>query len=626
MLAEFALIIVYLVPIISILLLFSSSRWRGIIASISIAFSSLYLATLSLRILVSSDKVVVVLVGSPSSTTYLPFVFDSISSLFLLGHGIIWFFVSLYSLYYVPGKKLNELYYWVYFNLLYLAMMSFFLTSNPIMSVLLLDLILILTALLIVTDRANVKARRAAIVYMVTSSIASMVILMGFLILSTEAGGVYDYLLMRKTFYKINQLDHYTIISSMLLLFGFSAKIGLVPLHFWLPRAHTEAPSTISAILSSLGVSLGVYGLVRVFFYVFKPFRFLSLFLIVLGIASIFYGSIYALACRDIKRLAAYSTIAHMGYVAFSLGSSIHLLEAGGILNLLGSITLASTLLYVFAHMLSKSLLFLSIGIVEAGVGLRDMNKLGGLSKAMKSTYRIIVLTALQLIGIPPSIIFIAKSLAHTATFSSVIQIFFESSIAIITTLLTASYMLKLLSKLSSPGKEYHKLLDLIKRKHSRIYEKYVILLLYGFIGLLMISPFSMQILYKIIDNLASTISNASVIGHVFITPVVAYTRLPLILQLISPEQELIIVVFTMLVVPLLTLIAYYIWSHLEYFSMYLRIIHDELVHEKIWLKATHMVKNLQYLLEDLEYDSKFMLILSLLSMIVLVLLLFAGG
>ncbi len=623
---ELALTIIYLAPLLSTLLLFTRFQWRSIIASLSTAFSSLYLAVFSLRILISGKNILVVLTGSPSSITYVAFLFDPLSSMFLFGYGVIWFFVALYSIYYVAGKKLDEIHYWVYFNLLYLVMLSFFPASNPIITILLLDAALVLTALLIVVDRANVKARRAAIVYMVSLSIASMLALMGFLILSNEAGGAYDYLVIREWFRVTHTVDYYVMVSSTLILLGFMVKMGLVPFHIWLPRAHAEAPSTISALLSSIGVSLGAYGIIRVFFYVLELFEPLSLVLIIAGVASILYGSIYALACRDVKRLVAYSTIAHMGYVAFGLGSTAHLLESGEVYELLGSIAFASIVLYVFGHMLGKALFFLAIAGIEASIGLRDLNKLGGLSNAMRNTYRLLILIALQLIGIPPSIIYIAKSLAHTATLSSMTQVFFEASIAVIASLLTASYMLRLLLKLSTPSRDYHRLLELIERKHSRLYDKYAVLLLYGFITLMMILPLITPLVNVMIDKTAIALGAENIVEYIVVTPIIAYTRLPQALQLLSPGQELFMVISTMLIIPLLTIAAYYVWSHLEYFSVYFRRIHDELVHEKILVSIIYLLRRLQYRLEDVEYDSRFMLTLSLVFMLFLALIVLLGG
>ncbi len=620
------LLIVYAIPILSIILLFIKIRWNLLIVSASTALSSLYLAVLSLHTLISGNSVLLVENGDPSSPTYINMVIDPLSSIFLLAHGIVWFIASFYSVYYIAGTRLNPIAYWIYYNMLYVVTMSYFLTTNPVIMILLLDLALVLSALLIAIDRANVRARRTAILYLITLSITSAVSLLGFLILIAYSGGYFNYLSMREWFKSIHVVGGPVVTASILILIGFSAKMELVPLQLWTPRAHAEAPSPISAILSSVGVSLGVYGIARIFFYVLEPFEIVNLVLLIMGVMSIIYGSIYALACRDIKRLVAYSTIAHMGYIAFGFASAGHLLGAEGIYGLLGSITFVSLLLYVFSHTLVKALLFLSIGNIEAGIGLRDLNKLGGLSKAMKNTYRIIIIAALQLIGIPPSMTFIAKSLAHTATLSSMTQVFFESSIAVIATLLTASYMLKLLFKLSSPSKEYHRLLDLIERKHSRLYDKYAVLLLYGFTGLIIALSLSVNLLYSIIGNLSLTIGGVDIVDYVFISPIIAYTRIPALIPLISPEQELVVVVSTMLIIPLLTLAAYYIWSHLEYFSVYFRRIHDELVHERMWLKIKYMVKSLQYRLEDLEYNSRIMFMLSFTIMIILVLLILAGG
>ncbi len=614
-----ALTIVYAASLASIMVLFTRFRERFLVASTLTAFSSLYLAVYSFRSIIYGSYDTIIVVGDPRSITFFALSSNPLSAFFLIGYGIVWFFVSLYSVYYVYTKRLEGFHYWIYFNALYIVMLTFFLVSNPIITIILLDITLILSALLIALEKTSIRARKAAIIYMVSLSIASMFILMGFLVFSNKAGGVYDFKLLGEWWERYHLLDEYTLLASILILVGLSIKMGLVPFHFWLPRAYSEAPTTISSILSSIGVSLGAYELIRIFSEVLEPFWYVTLFLIVTGIASILYGSIYALACHDVKRLVAYSTIAHMGYVAFSLGSSAHLLETGNTFLILGSIAYTATILYVFSHMLAKALLFLIIGGIEASFGLRDLNKLGGLSATMKNTYRLLILVSLQLIGIPPSITYIAKSLIHTATVSSMTQVFFEASIAVIASLLTASYMLKLLVRLSSPRREYHKLLRLIERKYSRLYDKYASILLYGFIGVIIAFSLSTPILVSFISELAKTIGASNIVDYVVVTPVIAYTKLPAPLRLLTVEQELLVVLSTMLIIPSLTLLAYYIWSHLEYISVHMRRIHDRLVHENILLKTSYALRKIQVLVEDLEYNSKVLLVSSLLLLLLLI-------
>src|SRR5262249_14569260 len=143
----------------------------------------------------------------------------------------------------------------------------------------------------------------------------------------------------------------------VLAFLGFGSKAGLVPLHVWLPRAHAEAPSPVSAMLSAAMVNLGVYGVVRVGFDLFGGgSRWWWLLVLAVGAVSALYGILQATVAADLKRLLAYSTVENMGLVFLGLG-------AAGIFHTAGAPTLAAlataaALLHVLNHAGFKALLF----------------------------------------------------------------------------------------------------------------------------------------------------------------------------------------------------------------------------------------------------------------------------
>jgi formate hydrogenlyase subunit 3/multisubunit Na+/H+ antiporter MnhD subunit len=143
----------------------------------------------------------------------------------------------------------------------------------------------------------------------------------------------------------------------VLVLAGFGSKAGLVPLHVWLPRAHAEAPSPVSAMLSAAMVNLGVYGLVRVGFDLLGGgVRWWWLLVLGLGAASALYGILQATVAADLKRLLAYSTVENMGLVFLGLGAAGIFHASGG--PSLAALALAAALLHVANHAGFKALLF----------------------------------------------------------------------------------------------------------------------------------------------------------------------------------------------------------------------------------------------------------------------------
>jgi NADH-quinone oxidoreductase subunit M len=194
------------------------------------------------------------------------------------------------------------------------------------------------------------------------------------------------------------------ILSWVLISFtaGFAVKMAIVPLHMWLPDAHGEAPAPMSALLSGVIIGAGGYAVLRIalgtVYTAMMPTG--NEFLLVLsffGVLSAFYGSFLALAETDIKRIIAYSSISHMGYVLFAL-SLFPFAEGitGGVLHLVN-------------HAASKGLLFLTAGAVMHQTGVRNIKDMGGLASKMPLTAIASAIAAFSIGGIPPFACFISE-------------------------------------------------------------------------------------------------------------------------------------------------------------------------------------------------------------------------
>ncbi len=186
-----------------------------------------------------------------------------------------------------------------------------------------------------------------------------------------------------------------------LALVGFGSKAGMVPLHVWLPRAHPEAPSPVSALMSAAMVSLGVYGIVRVDFDLLGggP-RWWWIVLLVAGAASALFGILHALVSTDLKRLLAYSTTENVGLVLIGLGAA-GMFESTGH-PVLAAVSMAAAMLHVLNHAVFKALLFFAAGSVLAATGERDLDRLGGLMRRMPVTGATFAVGALAIAALPP--------------------------------------------------------------------------------------------------------------------------------------------------------------------------------------------------------------------------------
>ncbi|MBN9743556.1 hydrogenase 4 subunit B [Amycolatopsis sp. A1MSW2902] len=194
----------------------------------------------------------------------------------------------------------------------------------------------------------------------------------------------------------------------ILTLAGFSSKAGILPLHAWLPRAHPEAPSHVSALMSAAMVNLGVYGIVRVGFDLLGSGpRWWWLLVLALGAVSAVYGILQAAMGTDLKRLLGYSTTENMGLVLIGVGAA-GLFASSGRRDLAG-LALAAALLHVLGHAAFKALLFLGAGSVLHGTGSRDLDALGGLRDRMPVTTALFGWGALAASALPPGTAFASE-------------------------------------------------------------------------------------------------------------------------------------------------------------------------------------------------------------------------
>jgi NADH-quinone oxidoreductase subunit M len=191
-------------------------------------------------------------------------------------------------------------------------------------------------------------------------------------------------------------------------LAGFSVKVPLFPVHTWLPLAHTEAPTAGSVILAGVLLKLGTYGLLRFAVPMGLPDASIefSRFLAVLCLIGIIYGSLVAWVQQDIKKLVAYSSVAHLGFCVLGMVA-------------LNTIGIQGSILYMINHGLSTGAMFLVIGMIYERFHTRDINELSGLAKKMPKFAFFFVLFTLSSIGLPGTNGFISEFLTILGAFTS---------------------------------------------------------------------------------------------------------------------------------------------------------------------------------------------------------------
>ena len=186
----------------------------------------------------------------------------------------------------------------------------------------------------------------------------------------------------------------------LLTLMGFGSKAGLLPLHAWLPRAHPEAPSPVSALMSAAMVNMGIYGIIRIDLQLLGPGpHWWGLTLMIFGAVSAVFGVLQASVATDLKQLLAYSTTENMGLVTLALGTAALLRSSGA--ATVATIAMTAAFLHLLSHAAFKTLAFLGAGAVLSATGLRDLDKLGGLARRMPATTVLFGIGALGASGLP---------------------------------------------------------------------------------------------------------------------------------------------------------------------------------------------------------------------------------
>jgi NADH-quinone oxidoreductase subunit M len=236
--------------------------------------------------------------------------------------------------------------------------------------------------------------RRIALMFFFWTHVGAVVLLLALLSMGFFAGG-FDFDTIRANASQI-PVQWMSIIVFALVV-GLGVKLAALLLHIWLPYAHAEAPTPVSALLSPAMIGIGAYGLLRLWLELLTgSYAEYSLYINLWGLATIIYGGAMALMQDDIKKVLAYSSISQMGYILFGLGSE-------SVLGITGAV-----MMYV-THGLGKAILFMMAGSIILQTGTRSMSKLGGLAGKMPYTAVITMIGALTIIGIPPTSGFMAE-------------------------------------------------------------------------------------------------------------------------------------------------------------------------------------------------------------------------
>ncbi len=333
---------------------------------------------------------------------------DRLNSLFFLGVGIVTPVVALYS-YDIMENRLTIMrdegetppslgIFYLFYTLFASGMFGFVLTTNLFMQYIFLNLALI-SSFVLILFYGHGERTHVAHIYLIWSLVGGAAFFLGVIGLGAEAG-TYNILAFSTLELNLGLGEGLPLLIPFLIFFGMSIKMALFGVHIWLPKAHSQAPAPVSALLSGNLIGLSGYVMIRVVIEMFPAqFRVMAPFFIALAFFTMIYGGLNAIAQDDLKTLLAYSSISQMGWITFGIAIMTQKTMMGG------------AVLFV-TQSLSSSLLFMGAGVIMFKYnGLRDISNMGELMTLNPVLSSLIIVGFSTLIGAPLTVGFWGKTL-----------------------------------------------------------------------------------------------------------------------------------------------------------------------------------------------------------------------
>jgi hydrogenase-4 component B len=365
------------------------------------------------------------LLGGGHSTSFFPWPaagngavgLDALSAFFLVPVFLVGGLGPVYGLGYWPqlrhpsnGRKLR-----LFWGLLVAGMALLTISRHAMIFLLGWEIMALSAFFLVATEDHREESRQASWVYLVATHVGTLT-LFGLFALWRHTTGSYALQPVAQGAVSLGTLH----LLFFLALLGFGLKAGAMPLHFWLPGAHASAPCHVSAILSGVVLKMGIYGLLRWLSLLPAPPAVWGSIILALGAVSGLLGVVFAIGQHDLKRLLAYHSVENIGIILMGLGVAMLGRSSGHPEWIV--LGLAGCLLHVWNHSFFKSLLFFCAGAVVHSTHTRQIDRLGGLAKAMPWTAACFLIGAVAICGLPPLNGFVSEWFIYLGLFKTALS------------------------------------------------------------------------------------------------------------------------------------------------------------------------------------------------------------
>jgi formate hydrogenlyase subunit 3/multisubunit Na+/H+ antiporter MnhD subunit len=340
---------------------------------------------------------------------------DSLSGFFLFPMFIVTGCAGIYGVGYWPAAQhagnCGKLTFFL--GLLAASLTTLLIAKSTVLFLLAWEVMAFAAYFALTTEDEKPEVREAGTLYLITAHLGALSLFAMFSLLKAETG---EWL-----FPAAGALSTHTGAAAAIFiaaLLGFGLKAGSMPLHIWLPSAHANAPSHISAILSGIVLKTGIYGMMRVFSAFADPPLWWGATVLILGLVSGVLGVAFAIAQHDLKRLLAYHSIENIGIIMMGIGIALIGESQGN--PALTALGLAGALLHVVNHALFKALLFLSAGSVIHATGTREIELMGGVARRLPYTALFFMAGAVAICGLPPLNGFVSELMIYLGSFTAI--------------------------------------------------------------------------------------------------------------------------------------------------------------------------------------------------------------
>jgi len=337
---------------------------------------------------------------------------DALGALIVLLVALVGFTAALFSWGYIGGRThsdvINVQRYYVLYNLFVLSMLAVPLLANVALMWIAVELTTLLSAFLVGFED-TAEALEAAWKYVVLTTLGAVLALLGFLILywGSRVAGL-------TPFTWVGLAEAAPHIPAALLwpaflfiLVGFGTKVGLVPMHTWLPDAHSQAPASICALLSGVETTTVLYVILRLFPVVGSaPGLDPRPWFVVFGLVSVAIAALLLISVRDFKRMFAFSTVEHMGIILVAAGLGGAEAHLGAAYQMTG-------------HAIAKSFCFFAAGVTVLGLGTQEISAVRGLVRSSPLAAIALLAGGFAIAGAPPFAVFVSELVIFKAGLSS---------------------------------------------------------------------------------------------------------------------------------------------------------------------------------------------------------------